>query len=304
MTVSTSVSVIRAAGAVLWRPDDDGDPRIAVVHRPRYDDWSLPKGKLDARESSMAAAVREVREETGFHAALGRRLGQTSYVVYSPLAKRTGPKVVDYWAARAVGGTFEANHEVDRLRWLDPDAAADLLTHKLDRGVLESFITVPVPTSTILLVRHAKAGDRASWSGEDDLRPLTPAGRRQAAALRRQLRLFGPTRVYSAQPSRCVLTVRPLADELGLPVLPEPLFSEKRYRHEPAAALDRLLDLTEPGAVTAVCSQGGVIPHLVHELTGQAAIDDDGSVPSKKASTWVLSFQHRQLLAADHYPPP
>jgi 8-oxo-(d)GTP phosphatase len=295
--------VIRAAGAVLWRPDGHGHS-VAVVHRPRYDDWSLPKGKLDAGETGMAAAVREVREETGYHARLGRRLGQASYVVQSPLARRTGPKIVDYWAALAVDGRFAPNAEVDRLRWLSPHDAAEVLTHDLDRDVLESFTTVPVPTSTVVLVRHAKAGMRSRWRGDDRLRPLSPAGRRQAAELLPQLRLFGPTRVHSAEPVRCVDTVLALARELGTEVVREPTLGDEAYLRDPRAGLRRLLELAQGDEVVVVCSQGQVIPGLVRELAGPAAAEDDGTVPSKKASTWVLSMCDDKLIAADHYPPP
>jgi len=304
------MTLIRAAGAVLWRPDGR-QLQVALVHRPRYDDWSLPKGKLDNGETAPAAAVREVHEETGFRAHLGRRLGQARYVVTSPYAKRTGPKVVDYWAARAVDGEFEPGEEVDRLRWLATDEAADLLTHPVDRTILDSFTTVPVPTATILLVRHGKAGDRSRWHGDDDERPLTPAGRRQADSLRSMLALFGPTRVYSAPRVRCVQTVEPLAAAVGTTVVPEPLLAEEGYWPDPATARDRFLQLATAfgdaaggsGAVV-VCSQGGVIPDLVHELAGPAAADDDGTIASKKASTWVLSLRRRQLLAADYYGPP
>ncbi len=229
---TTADTVIRAAGAVLWRPSG----QIALVHRPRYDDWSLPKGKLDDGETAPAAAVREVREETGFHAELGRRLGRASYVVTSPAAKRTGPKVVDYWAARAGEGSFVPGSEVDELRWLAPDEAEASLTHAVDRAILNSFTTVPTPTATILLVRHAKAGSRSRWHGDDDLRPLTPAGRRQADELSSLLRLFGPTRVHSASPVRCRQTVEPLAAALGTDVVDEPLLSEDGYWPDRSAA--------------------------------------------------------------------
>ncbi|MGH3468334.1 MAG: NUDIX hydrolase, partial [Thermocrispum sp.] len=105
---------IRAAGAVLWRPAGRHGYRVAVVHRPRYDDWSLPKGKLDDGESAPAAAVREIAEETGTACVLGPFVTRSGYRVADI------PKVVDYYGARATGGEFTPNDEVDEVRWLDP----------------------------------------------------------------------------------------------------------------------------------------------------------------------------------------
>jgi 8-oxo-(d)GTP phosphatase len=116
------VSEILAAGAVLWRPGVE----IAVVHRPRYDDWSLPKGKLEPGESIWLAASREVREETGFSCTLGRYLAQHRYPVTRP---EPATKVVDYFAARAGSGSFQPNDEVDALRWVSLTEAGNLLTH-------------------------------------------------------------------------------------------------------------------------------------------------------------------------------
>ena len=104
---------VLAAGAVLWRPGSDAAvPEIAIVHRPRYDDWSLPKGKVDPGETEPVTAVREVAEETGYRSHLGRRLAAVSYPVEQSIKK------VRYWAARTVGGEFSPNSEVDELKWL------------------------------------------------------------------------------------------------------------------------------------------------------------------------------------------
>ena len=105
---------VLAAGAVLWRASDDGsEPEVAVIHRPRYDDWSLPKGKVEVGENEPVTAVREVHEETGFSCHLGRRLASVSYPV-----ETQGIKKVRYWAAHIVDGEFAPNSEVDELKWL------------------------------------------------------------------------------------------------------------------------------------------------------------------------------------------
>ena len=120
---------IQAAGGVVKR--DDG--RFAVVHRPRYDDWSLPKGKLDPGETFEEAALREVWEETGLRAELVRELPPTTYTV------RDRPKVVRYWLMSVVSDPgFEPNDEIDELRWLPPADAAALLTYERDKEVLEA----------------------------------------------------------------------------------------------------------------------------------------------------------------------
>lgn len=133
---------VRAAGAVLWRATHDG-LELAVIHRPKYDDWSLPKGKLDLGESEAEAAVREVREETGYTGELGADLGEIAY-----LHERDGkarPKRVRYWSMRVEDGRFTPHHEVDRLKWLAPDAALELLSYDRDRVIAQRFLTDHLP---------------------------------------------------------------------------------------------------------------------------------------------------------------
>ena len=125
--------LVRAAGGVVWRAGDGGT-EVLLVHRPRYDDWSLPKGKLDAGETHEGAATREVLEETGYEVELGRELARTRY-----RDARGRKKTVRYWAMTVTGGSFVANHETDEVRWLPvPDARARL-TYEHDIDVLDSF---------------------------------------------------------------------------------------------------------------------------------------------------------------------
>jgi 8-oxo-dGTP pyrophosphatase MutT (NUDIX family) len=274
--------VIKAAGAVLWR-EADGDVEIAVVHRRRYDDWSLPKGKLDRGETIPACAAREILEETGYRCVLGRWLQQVSYSV------RGEAKTVDYYAAEAVSGSFVANDEVDSLRWLPIAEASALLTYEHDRSVLAEFGRLPADLLLVLLVRHAKAGKRSEWHGDDDLRPLSDAGWRQAAALRSLLPLWAPARVHTAPRVRCADTVRGVAEDLAVEIVEEYRLSEEGYWPDPDAGLVRLLEVAALEGRAVVSSQGGVIPAVVQTLAELGGLRLD-EVPSKKGSVWVLAF--------------
>jgi len=283
--------VIRAAGGLLWRDRPDG-PRVALVHRPRYDDWSLPKGKLDDGEGSLAAAVREVAEETGAAVAVSRRLPSARYQVAGTA------KVVDYWAMRHRAGEFVASREVDRLRWLPVAAARERLSYSHDRAVLDAFAAAPAPDAVVVLVRHARAGKRSAWRGDDRARPLDELGLRQAEELARFLALFAPDRVLSADLTRCAQTVQPLARRLGQPVRTAEQFADERYWIDPAGAMRALRALAIPGASVVVCSQGVTIPALI------AAMRPDADPATRKGSCWVLAFGSGALISADHYPPP
>jgi 8-oxo-(d)GTP phosphatase len=291
--------VVRAAGGALWRPADGGGIETAVVHRPRYDDWSLPKGKLDAGEHALSAAVREVVEETGLAVVAGRRSVRTEYEVAE------GPKRVDYWLMRVVGGEFTPNHEVDQLRWLPLEDAAALVSHEPDRAVLADLGHTGVPREpTLLLVRHAKAGSRSEWDGPDEERPLEGKGRRQAHRLAEVLPLFAPTAVLTAPPTRCRETVEPLAERLGLAVEELPELGEHEYDADPQAGLavvDRLLEPRETPGVTVVCSQGGAIPSVLMSLGVRwAGVAGALWPPAAKGSVWALGGRPG-ALAADYY---
>jgi 8-oxo-(d)GTP phosphatase len=289
-----------AAGAVVWQRSPSGDVEIAVIHRPRYDDWSLPKGKPRAGELLPITAAREIAEETGQGIILGPRVGTTHYPV------PTGEKVVHYWLAAATGGRFRPGDEVDELRWLPVPKALDLLSHPHDRTLLDGIEGSMDITATVLLVRHGDAGEREEWQGDDDLRPLTAAGRRQAEALRALLPLFGARGIYSAPPLRCRQTVEELAEDLAVPIITEPLLSESGDQTDPAASLRRLLDIAAaPGGPAVVCSQGGVIPDLVGKLA-EAAELGRLEVRTAKGSYWALFFNNSSsaslaLLRADYY---
>jgi 8-oxo-(d)GTP phosphatase len=288
--------VIPAAGGLVWRPGLDDARDLAVVHRPKYDDWSLPKGKFHPGEHALTAAAREVREETGLGVTVGRRSVGTSYAVPE------GTKRVDYWVMRAVGGVFAPNDEVDELRWLPPSDAAALCTHEHDRYVVADLQRADLPLMpTLALVRHGRAGDRSAWDGPDDLRPLDRRGRAQAARLAEVLPEFGPVELLSAPPVRCRETVEPLAERMGLDIGSVPEMGEEGFGDDPAAGLALMAHLLEPRAtpgVTVVCSQGGAIPSVLMSL----GVRLEGRVfpPCAKGSVWVLGGRPG-AMSADYY---
>ena len=211
---------IRAAGALLWRPPALGrrwrpagrGREVALIHRPKYDDWSFPKGKREPGEHMLQTAVREVAEETGLQVILGRPLTQACY-------DRGGrPKRVDYWVARPVPegpDAFQANDEVDTLEWVAADAARGRLSYPHDALMLEEFTAGPASTVPFVLLRHASAGGKDSWKGDDLARPLDAHGAAEADLLSLLLACYGTSRVITSAAERCVATVRPYAALTG-----------------------------------------------------------------------------------------
>jgi 8-oxo-(d)GTP phosphatase len=285
---------VYAAGAVLWRPNGDPiAPEIALIHRPRYDDWSLPKGKVDPGETEPVTAVREVREETGYTAHLGRRLTSVSYPV------EQGIKKVRYWAARQVHGEFSPNDEVDELKWLPVTEAMNQLGYPHDRKILRRFVKSPVDTKTVLIVRHGTAGSKSRYKGDDRLRPLDKHGRAQAESLVGVLLAFGADTLYSADRVRCVSTLEPLAEELGTTIQSESLLTEEGYVDNRKAARQRVLEIAAGAGTPVICTQGKVIPDLIAWWCERDGVRPDKS-RNRKGSTWVMSLHDGRLVAADH----
>jgi 8-oxo-dGTP diphosphatase len=271
--------LIRAAGGVVWR-HATGGAEVAVVHRPRYDDWSLPKGKLEPGELHLPAAMREVREEAGVAGAARASLGRTSY------EKDGVPKQVRWWSIRADEEGFAPNDEVDEVRWLPPNEALGLAR---ETEPLRRWLELPVDAAVVLLVRHASAGDASSWRGPDAERPLDDRGREQAALIASVLPAYRPVRIVSAPPRRCLDTIAGLARVSGLQVEVDDRFGEDAAPADPHL---NLLELAAPGEAVVVCSQGGVIPRILQVLLGRPAHASKGSV-------WVLTLHEGALVQAE-----
>lgn len=294
---------IAGGGGVLWRPSPGGeDVEVALVHRPRYDDWSLPKGKVMPGEHVLLGAVREVVEETGHLTVVGRPLGVQRYT--RQLDSGPVPKSVRFWAMRAHDGEFAAGSEVDELAWLRPSVARATVTLDRDRTTLDEFGAESPQTVAVALVRHASAAERAKWTGDDHARPLDRTGIEQAESLRPVLGCYGLTRVGSADVLRCIDTVAPYAAEHRLPVESEPLLSESAYAANPQAGFERTLEILTSGRPTAVCSQGRVLPDLVARVCRHFGVPPPAEPAVPKGWLWVLHMAGERLVTLERLTPP
>jgi 8-oxo-(d)GTP phosphatase len=288
---------IRAAGAVLWRPSGRGR-EVVLIHRPKYDDWSFPKGKLESGEHRLLAAVREVAEETGVHAILGRPLPTSRY-------DRGGrPKRVDYWAGHPAPDSqqpFRANHEVDAVAWLPVPAARGRLSYPRDAAILDDFAAGPADTVPLTFLRHASAGTRHDWAGDDLHRRLDAAGTDESDLLSRLLSCFGPARVISSAAERCVATVRPYATATGATVEIEPAFTVGRAEAEPAAAAARVADIVHAGRPAVICAHRENLPPMLTAACAALGAQPPDDIPLGKAGFWVLHTADGRLAAAERH---
>jgi 8-oxo-dGTP diphosphatase len=294
-------NTIRAAGGVVWRQaagtNGDNQVEVAIIHRPRYDDWSMPKGKLNPGEIELEGAVREIAEETGYRVTVGAPLGEVSYL------KEGRPKIVRYWAMRAEGGLFTPSREVDELRWLPVSEAMRLLSQPRDLDLLKTFAETPVATKAVLLVRHGIAGNRSDWKGDDRERPLDDAGRQQAEALVWLLTRFDVREIVSAPLARCTETVAPIAVAVGLSVREEPVLAEETYPGREREALEFIRSVGTPNTGTVLCSQGGVIPDILRRLGEKDKRPFPDPLLAKKGSVWSLTFAEGRLYRWEYFPP-
>src|SRR5690606_37553108 len=214
---------VLAAGTLPWRRRR-GRLEVALVHRPRYDDWSWAKGKLDPGEAFPAAAARETLEETGLRVRLGHPLPTTTYTTSQ--RGRPAVKEVRYWAAEVTGGDGGLAHEVDEVAWLEAGVAADRLSYAHDRAQLGALAAADVQgtlsTWPLAIVRHARARSRSSWRHEDSLRPLDEVGRAQAEDLVAVLGAYGTSRLVTSPSARASDTLAPYAAASGIRLRAKP----------------------------------------------------------------------------------
>ncbi|HEX6519111.1 MAG TPA: NUDIX domain-containing protein [Streptosporangiaceae bacterium] len=279
---------ITAAGTVLWRTGPDG-PEVLLVHRPKYDDWSLPKGKRKRGERLLITAVRETLEETSVRPVLGSPLGAVSYP-FRGLVKR-----VDYWSA-VTADEARPSHEVDGIAWLSLHQAAERLSYPHDRDVI--YRLVPRGTVPLIILRHASAVPKGII--DDLLRPLDASGRHEADALAGLLACFAPhARVLSSPALRCTQTVAPYAAQAGVAIeenqnlartgggiTPGPLIRALIRERRPAIVC--LHRENTPVALGAACSELGADP-----------ADDPGL---SKGGFWVVHADGELMALEKHEP--
>lgn len=292
---------VLAAGGVLWR-HDPSVLEVALVHRPQYDDWSLPKGKVKPGEHLLVTALREVTEETGYHPRIGPYLTTVRYPVTS--GGRPARKVVTYWSMRSAGGSFLASREVDQMRWLPLDEAAVTLSSPLDRGVLHKFARSHWDTDPLLLVRHgATAAQPRRLMWQPDEQKLNRVGRDQASSLVPVLGGIGVSDLLSADQSACVDTLAPFAAAAGLTVRREAQLTRAGFAGNEMYVADQVRRDAASSQALVVCGGQRVITGLLRAL----GLGSDLRVPSqttvKKAGWWILHHRDGAVSAYERHEP-
>lgn len=283
---------ILAAGAVAFRPGRE----VLLVHRPKYDDWSFPKGKLDRAEHATAAAVREVAEETGVHVRLGPPLPTQRY----PVGRRT--KTVHYWTGRVVGDDdvsgYRPNQEIDGVRWVPFDDAPALLTYDRDRETLAAALRVRRKTRAIVVLRHAQARSRRTWRGDDAARTLLRTGELQADRLVPLLAAYGVTRVVTSTSTRCVQTVQPYAETAGYDLDLRRRLSEE---HATERAVTKIVEeIVEDDVGSVLCTHRPVLDWVYDALGLDRA---SATQPLEPAEMLVLHVRKGAVVAVERHCP-
>jgi len=259
----------------------EGVLEVALVHRPRYDDWSWPKGKLDPGEDWITAAARETEEETGLQVRLGRPLPEARYLMLTKSGE-SAQKVVRYWTSTVTGGSGELENEIDAVDWLDVVEANLRLDYAHDREQLRALVRAhgddALETWPLVIVRHAKAVARSAWEGDDRERPLEARGRERAEALVPVLAAYGVTRVLTSPSVRCLDTIFPYAVASGTEPRLRKGLSEEGHEASPGKSVQHLEAALERGEPAAICSHGPVMTDLLATLSERLDLTGESSV--------------------------
>ncbi|GAA1821963.1 NUDIX hydrolase [Nesterenkonia flava] len=266
---------VLAAGALVWRLHQ-GNLQVLVIHRPRYDDWSFPKGKLDDGETLPECAIREVAEEVQLKIRLGAPLPITRYdVIKTVRGERVSvPKEVWYWAAEVLDGKPTPDgEETDETRWVTPDQAREMLSQPGDLEPLAELERLheerKLATVPFVVLRHAKAKPRSSWSKAESERPLAATGKRQAKAVERLITAWRPRHLDCSPWKRCQETLAPYVKQHRHKIKYRKSLTEKRAKEAPGRTAGRTrktLDLLQPALV---CTHRPVLPIVLTELRGR-----------------------------------
>lgn len=287
--------VIRAAGGLVFRRTSKGNLKILVAHRPSYDDWSLPKGKADKGETPEETAVREVLEETGYHCRIVSTVGTTRHRI------NNGVKEVSWFAMRPLPDSpgFKKNKEIDKIQWVTRKEAREILDYENDRNLIgESDLKRLAQTGTIRFLRHATAGDRNKWKGNDRARPLTKKGRRQSEAIAKSLKRAGIERVVTSPYDRCIQTVEPLAKRIGAKIEVDEALAEGPDIDAAYELVDSLV-----GYNAVLCSHGDVIPATINRLMW-AGLSLESRFYCSKASIWEIGLEGGKFTTGHYVKPP
>ena len=280
MASSKTKEHIFAAGTVIFK-GRGLNQKIAIIHRPHREDWSFPKGKIDAPESAPAAAVRETLEETGLHVVLHQSLTPQEYI-FDNL-----PKTVFYWRARLVKPpVFVPNEEADQLVWVSLKSALKLLTYEVDRQLAKEAFKAK-DTKPLILLRHATAEKRIEWSDRyskaippDSFRPLTPAGIMQSHLIGDLLSAFGINKVVSSDSIRCVATVSPYAASQELALEAHQNLSELGWEFNNKSGLKLIRKLAMLNQPVVICGHRPALPALAQAIGDEFDFGDiDASLP-------------------------
>lgn len=258
-------ATVLAAGVLPWRIQA-GELEVLLIHRPRYDDWSWPKGKLDDGETLPECAVRETREEIGLDIRLGIPLPVTHYNLKSGASKE-----VWYWATEVTKQEPTPDHgEVDKVAWVSPKKARSKLTNDGDVLPLDALELAHAErrlrTTPFLVLRHAKAKPRSSWTRAEGERPLAATGRRQALEVRDLLQAWQPTKVASSPWRRCVETVAPYVQSTKRSLKEISALTEKKAEKNPKRAGREIVGLLDRGRPQLVCMHRPVLPLALNQL--------------------------------------
>lgn len=306
-TSQGSRAAVIAAGTLCWRIEK-GLLEVLIIHRPRYQDWSWPKGKLDQGETTPECAVRETFEEVGLSVKLGIPLATISYPVSS------GGKLVHYWAARTerLSPTPDGK-EVDRTQWVTPERARDLLSNPSDVEPLDALVEAHgaqnLQTWPLIVVRHAKAKPRSSWSQAEGERPLAATGRRQAIAVSRLLQAWNPERVVSSPWVRCVQTISPYVNQRSAKLKLVDALTERDAARKPGrarGAVERVLDKRRSAAI---CTHRPVLPlvfavlgnHMSDRLRALLPVNDPYLAPGEAVICQVSSMNQGRIVSVEQY---
>ena len=291
-------SPILAAGAVLWRKSEKKKIEVLIIHRPKYDDWTFPKGKAEIGEPLIACAYREVLEETNIETAFGPYLGEVEYLT------NDGKKKVSFWSAKVIKEKdFKPNAEVDQLKWVEVTKVKELLTLDTDRKILEQFLKIEPDTKPLVLLRHAKAVTRDEWQGEDDDRPLDSYGQNQAKRLLAMYQVFNLEQIHSSDAVRCYDTVVAIAKGLNIKLEVTGKLSESTFKKDKEKAFDYAKDLIKLNESVLLCSHNPILPKMLNKLTKKSEVDaDEGKL--LPADGWVIHRIGKEVIQIDRIDSP